>query len=349
MKNSIFYGGNAIILPYKRHRKYTESNDKTEICKVTPYNRGEMLLLPKLMDDINSKEYIIELVKSVTYDTLLEDNIPKKILEFINYLEKINHVDKPKRYTNNQSFSYCLFKSGECDLYEIHQSIFDNKKNYFTNDTEYKSKKCCLDLINGLRFLHKKEICHFDIKPENIVLDNDRFKYIDFGFAEEFPFKSYITNGPRGTLEYIPFSTNNTKIISVFTGFLPYLPCDDWSRRDESGWFHLNYGNDYKRNTSKISSSIYKVDVYALGRTINTLLELLCMYKDCTIVDKTFINKMIEPRLFMRTGILDSNLFLPHRILDLPEYEDTIDCCLFVNNNKRSLGRASKLTFLKFT
>ena len=79
MKNSIFYGGNAIILPYKRHRKYTDSNDKTEICKVTPYNRGEMLLLPKLMDDINSKEYIIELVKSVTYDTLLEDNIPKKL------------------------------------------------------------------------------------------------------------------------------------------------------------------------------------------------------------------------------------------------------------------------------
>ena len=24
------------------------------------------------------------------------------------------------------------------------------------------------------------------------------FKYIDFGFAEEFPFKNYISKGPRG-------------------------------------------------------------------------------------------------------------------------------------------------------
>jgi serine/threonine-protein kinase len=36
----------------------------------------------------------------------------------------------------------------------------------------------------GLRFLHNSEILHKDIKPDNIMLDNEgRVKIIDFGFA----------------------------------------------------------------------------------------------------------------------------------------------------------------------
>ena len=46
MNNNIFYGANAILLPYKKHSKYTGSTDKNTICKVAAYNKGEMLLLP---------------------------------------------------------------------------------------------------------------------------------------------------------------------------------------------------------------------------------------------------------------------------------------------------------------
>ena len=70
--------------------------------------------------------------------------------------------------------------------------MFDFRSNYFIRDTELKTNNLCRDLIEGLRFLHKNHICHFDIKPENIVLDNGRFKYIDFGLMEDFPFTTYI-------------------------------------------------------------------------------------------------------------------------------------------------------------
>ena len=44
-------------------------------------------------------------------------------------------------------------------------------------------------LFKGLTYLHDG-ICHFDVKPENVTYNpmTKRFKYIDFGYAEIYPF-----------------------------------------------------------------------------------------------------------------------------------------------------------------
>ena len=84
-------------------------------------------------------------------------------------------------------------------------------------------------------FLHRSNICHFDIKPENIVYCNyyKHFKYIDFGYAESYPFPYYINFGPRGTPDYIPLS-GNPCYLDRHKGEhkLPYIKCNDWTPRN---------------------------------------------------------------------------------------------------------------------
>jgi serine/threonine protein kinase len=50
-----------------------------------------------------------------------------------------------------------------------------------------KIKKWCIEIWEGLDFLHSKQIVHFDIKPANILLEQlDRVKIGDLGLARDF-------------------------------------------------------------------------------------------------------------------------------------------------------------------
>jgi serine/threonine protein kinase len=50
-----------------------------------------------------------------------------------------------------------------------------------------KIKKWCIEILEGLDFLHSIEIVHFDIKPANILVEQlDRVKIGDLGLARDF-------------------------------------------------------------------------------------------------------------------------------------------------------------------
>ena len=67
-------------------------------------------------------------------------------------------------------------------------SLFDSLINTKSGFTEDVCQYILLNLINCVDALHKKGICHRDLKTENIVLvgDNYDIKLIDFGFAAKY-------------------------------------------------------------------------------------------------------------------------------------------------------------------
>ena len=70
--------------------------------------------------------------------------------------------------------------------------LFDVRFNAYNID-EFDIKCWTLDIVNGLKYIHKLGIIHRDIKLENLLLDktNNRIKICDFGWSvyTEFPDK----------------------------------------------------------------------------------------------------------------------------------------------------------------
>ena len=58
------------------------------------------------------------------------------------------------------------------------------KRSYYE---ERDAKRIIIQLIDGLRYPHKRDVVHRDLKPENIILETRDFysniKIVDFGFA----------------------------------------------------------------------------------------------------------------------------------------------------------------------
>ena len=98
--------------------------------------------------------------------------------------------------------------------------ILKNEKNGFL--PEKRAKKLIIQIIKGIIYLHSKNICHRDIKLENIlVMKNDTIKIIDFGFGVKCNKDSYHKLF-CGTPSYMaPEILNKEKYIPFY--------CDIWS------------------------------------------------------------------------------------------------------------------------
>ncbi|EGR28347.1 protein kinase domain protein [Ichthyophthirius multifiliis] len=63
----------------------------------------------------------------------------------------------------------------------LYQYLKNKKKNQLLI---YDVKKIFRQIIQGVDYIHQKNVCHRDIKLENLLLDDDlNIKIIDFGFA----------------------------------------------------------------------------------------------------------------------------------------------------------------------
>lgn len=239
MDNNLFkYGATSIVLGKNHYEGYFgyKPGKILKISNVIP-NHNEFKNLNKVRTIKEHGKYFIVPDKGMI--KILEDS------DFCNHLKKLSKGLDINIFGDNMFCSYVTY-GGSID-------IMDSVMNY--NSYVWKSSKSLLKfsthILEGLKFLHEKQVAHLDIKPENIVVDLSTltFRIIDFGFSSSYPFDDFVKD-IRGTPSYFPreFGTDD---------FLPKIKANDTTIRI-NGLPPLEYDRNY----------VYKIDTFCFGRVL---------------------------------------------------------------------------------
>ncbi|KAL6493919.1 Cyclin-dependent kinase 3 [Orobanche gracilis] len=131
-------------------------------------------------------------VKRVPYG-FVDDSVPSLVIREISVLKELNHdniVRLLDAFDKEDGF-YLIFEEINFDL---------SKFIYYTS-TEldlHVIKNFLFQILQGLSFCHSQKVLHRDLKPQNLLLSNDRktVKLADFGLARtiDVPLPQYTSN-----------------------------------------------------------------------------------------------------------------------------------------------------------
>jgi len=232
------------------------------LCKISNFkqNKHDETKYIDIIQSINNYEYYYSIVDSPIYYIDKNSDFFLHLCNIVNE-EKINILKKEGR------LGLCFINNdGNMELFESIEMIdTNNDLNIWYKNTIKKIKIFVKHMLYAIYFLHQKKICHFDIKPENIIINNNisnslnsfhrKFKLIDFGFSEIHPFKNYL-KAPMGTVGYIPLKYKNPELHNC--DYLPDTNPNDW-------YLGKHLSIVYPDN---LEYSVYKTDSYAFGRTL---------------------------------------------------------------------------------
>ena len=60
---------------------------------------------------------------------------------------------------------------------------------------EKMARTIILQILDGLKYMHDNDVCHRDLKPDNILLGEEGVKIADFGLAASSRQKMIFTRG----------------------------------------------------------------------------------------------------------------------------------------------------------
>ena len=150
-------------------------------------------------------------------------------------------------------------------------------------------------MLEAIYFLHERQICHLDIKPENILVNGEEFRIIDFGFSSKYPFDDFVDNY-RGTPGYFPRYYSSVKI-------------EPWFPKIEANDTILMNG---VTPIKKYRNLVYRIDSFCLGRVlfmIRYLFEENKVYLCCNFEKKIktkldiIIDSLLKNNIYNRLSI----------------------------------------------
>ena len=258
-------GAFSLILNEKEYHSLGIEKNYGKLLKLTKYSKlhnGE-IEIASILNKENDYAMCIyeETVSKIDSKTinLIKEKYKKQLKETTIYFFS--------GYIQNLT-SYFIEDVGDIDLFDTLTDLIKGENNIWETETEVKLNDFFIHMCNALNFFQKKKICHFDIKPENIVFNSKnttlpfskKFKIIDFGFAEKYPFNKYCLS-PSGTPHYIPYKLDNYPPWGIDNN------PNDWvyNRVNKTNYHYILYNNHNY-------DLIYKTDVYSMGITFNQLL-----------------------------------------------------------------------------
>ena len=128
--------------------------------------------------------------------TKLHNNVKDKVISEINILQKMDHINIMKMYEYKFDGDYMMIvteycKDGDLDLWMKKNNTMEEKLNIIKQT------------LIGIEYMHKNNILHRDIKPQNILLHNNIVKICDFGFSTTIKENNMMFNTICGTPLYM--------------------------------------------------------------------------------------------------------------------------------------------------
>jgi len=305
------------------------------LFKITQLTTGNMGDITNI-DFLNKKnDYVVKICKENYLinisNQLLIDYLKKSIKKYDEY--RVNKIFKSNLKNEINLKGYFLENLGEIDLFDTLTHLIELKSNIWIIDTNIRIYKFFEQMCKTLEYLQLNGIIHLDIKPENIIYNNNkilipfekRFKLADFGFADKYPFERY-RNKICGSIDYTPYYNFN---------------------KNKAEWCINNNPNDWLFNPIKKKSIhyvdrtnfkpkiIFKTDIYSMGIVFNQLLYYINSYmkhKKSDIIDDDIvidlINKMTHKDILKRFYAIDCIKFLKNKQDNSNKYYKKIfNCC----------------------
>ena len=219
----------------------------------------------------NDEKYAMKIIYTKSKDNIL--NIQEKVNLIKNFEEKTNCEGLIKIFGDtyiSKGTDYYYYEIMELAERDWEQEI-KNRKSNLLYYSEFELINIMSQLIKTLSLLQKNHITHRDIKLQNILLLNNRYKICDFGEARKLIQKGVIVQPARGSELYM----------------------------SPIQFFALN------QKVQQVQHNTYKSDVFSLGMCILFAATLSddCLYDIREVTDMNIIRNILESYLSERYSI----------------------------------------------